>query len=243
MGSAIVWRSGGLPVDGDAMRSQQTRTLIKICGIRDPEMGRFAIEAGAGAIGMVFYATSPRAVEVEAAKNIVSALPTHALSVALFVNPDADFVRHVIDQVRPSLLQFHGDEPPDFCDQFDTPYWKAIRVSAATDLLELRAKFTSAERLLLDAEAKANGKLGTATLYGGTGEVFDWKLIPDELGRASVLSGGLTPANVGSAIAAVRPWAVDVSSGVEVQKGVKSRDLIQRFIEAVEKEDSREQAV
>jgi phosphoribosylanthranilate isomerase len=225
------------------MSQRDSRTRIKICGIRDAEMGRFAIEAGADAIGLVFYAPSPRAVDIDTAKTIVSALPTHALSVALFVNPAAEFVRRVIDEIGPSVLQFHGDESTEFCAQFHRDYWKAVRVSKSVDLLELSSRYDTADRLLLDADAKSNHDVGATSLYGGTGEVFDWTLIPDALGRACVLSGGLTPENVGGAIRAVGPWAVDVSSGVEIQKGVKSRDLIQRFIEAVEKEDSREQAV
>jgi len=213
------------------------RTRIKICGVRDPETANFAIEVGADAIGLVFFAASPRAVEVEVARDIVSALPTVATSVALFVNPTEALVECVLREVAPTLLQFHGDESSAFCDKFAHPYWKAVRVSSGTDLLEFSHKFSSAQRLLLDADAQ--GADGGTRVYGGSGEKFDWSLIPATLRSTIVLSGGLTSDNVGNAIRAVHPWAVDVSSGVEAQRGVKSRDLIRRFIDAVQKEDSR----
>ncbi len=227
------------------MSDSPLRTRIKICGIRDPEMGRYAVDAGADAIGMVFYAPSPRAVDLKTGLAIKQALPTHALSVALFVNPDESFVRQVVDEIAPSVLQFHGDESVEFCAKFGRPYWKAVRVSPAIDLLEFNGRFAAADRLLLDADAKSNRSVGATEkpLYGGTGEVFDWGLIPSAICHSIVLSGGLTVENVAGAICRVRPWAVDVSSGVESEKGVKSRALIQRFIEAVQKEDIREQAV
>ena len=227
------------------LSKQPRRTRIKICGIRDVETAQFAFEAGADAIGLVFYPPSSRAIEVESAQEIVCALPSGVVSVALFVNPSTALVRQVLRDVGPSILQFHGDEPPAFCGQFGHPYWKATRVSAGTDWGELATTFRDAKRLLLDAEASANRVTteATARLYGGTGELFDWKLIPSILANSIVLSGGLTADNVGEAIRTVRPWAVDVSSGVEAQRGIKSRTLIQNFIQAVVKEDSREQAV
>jgi len=213
------------------------RTRIKICGVRDPETANFAIVSGADAVGLVFFPASPRAVEVEVAKAVVAALPSAAVSVALFVNPSEALVTRVLREVAPTLLQFHGDEASAFCDKFAHPYWKAVRVSSGTDLIELSHKFSGAQRLLLDADARAAD--GGTRVYGGSGAKFDWALIPATLRSSIVLSGGLAPDNVGNAIRSVHPWAVDVSSGVEAQHGVKSRDLIRRFIEAVHKEDSR----
>jgi len=213
------------------------RTRIKICGVRDPETANFAIQSGADAIGLVFVAASPRAVEVDVAREVVAALRSAATSVALFVNPSEALVTRVLREVAPTLLQFHGDETAAFCDKFAHPYWKAVRVSSGTDLLEFSHKFSSAQRQLLDADARTAD--GGNIVYGGSGEKFDWSLIPATLRSTIVLSGGLTSDNVGTAIRSVHPWAVDVSSGVEAQRGVKSRDLIRRFIDAVHKEDSR----
>jgi phosphoribosylanthranilate isomerase len=221
------------------------RTRIKICGIRDPEMGRFAIDAGADAIGLMFYAPSARAVEVADAKRIVAALPSGALSVAVFVNAAADYVREVMREVKPSLLQFHGDEDAAFCTQFGCPYWKAIRVSAKTDLLKLQRGFASADRLLLDSDvvAPTQGQGDAAKHYGGTGQVFDWSAVPEAMASGIVLSGGLTVKNIGAAIRRLHPWAVDVSSGVEVSRGVKSTAQIEQFIAAVKEEDRRGNAL
>jgi phosphoribosylanthranilate isomerase len=220
----------------------QGHTRVKICGVRDVETAQFAVDAGADAIGLVFYPPSPRAVDVQTSQKIVRALPPGAMSVALFVNPTVEQVREVLLEVNPSVLQFHGDESAEFCSQFGHPYWKAARVSAATDLLKFGDQFRGADRLLLDAEAKSNHATAEAgaKLYGGSGELFDWQLIPSILANSIVLSGGLTADNVGEAIRTVRPWAVDVSSGVESQRGIKSLALIQNFIKAVKKEDSRE---
>lgn len=216
--------------------NSKNRTRIKICGVRDPETANFAIEVGADAIGLVFVTASPRAVEVEVARDVVAALPPTATSVALFVNPSEVLVERVLREVAPTLLQFHGDESASFCDKFSYPYWKAVRVSSGTDLLEFSHRFSCAQRLLLDADARAAD--GATRVYGGSGEKFDWSLIPVSLRSTIVLSGGLTPDVVGDAIRSVHPWAVDVSSGVEAQRGVKSRDLMRRFVEAVHKEDS-----
>ncbi len=204
-------------------------------------MANFAIAAGAEAIGVVLFAASPRAVDVSLASDIVAALPAGAVSVVLVVNPTVALVESVLQVVRPTVLQFHGDESPEFCAHFEHRFWKAARVCAATDLLELTQQYSSADRLLLDADVKFQD--GVTPQYGGTGQVFDWRLVRPPLGNEMVLSGGLTPDNVGSAIRAVRPWAVDVSSGVEESRGVKSRDLIRRFIDAVKQEDARTHAV
>ncbi len=213
--------------------NHQHKTCVKICGVHDVATALHAASAGADAIGLVFYPPSPRYVEMDVAKRIAASLPAEVDSVALLVNAEPAFIREVIAVVRPNILQFHGDEDAGFCAQFGVPYWKAIRVNPSTDLLKLRVEFASAERLLLDADKDAD-KTG---LYGGSGETFDWQLIPDSMRADIILSGGLKPENVAAAIRAVRPWAVDVSSGVESSKGVKSLSRITEFIEAVKRAD------
>jgi phosphoribosylanthranilate isomerase len=210
------------------------RTRIKICGITRVEDALAAAAAGADAIGMVFYAPSPRAVSVEAAAAICRMLPPFVTPVALFVNESAATVREIMGRARLSMLQFHGDEAPDYCEQFTMPYLKALRVEAAmqaADLLEFEADFRSAAALLLDAHIEG--------LYGGSGATFDWALIPDAMRGRIVLSGGLTPENVGEAVRRVRPWAVDVSSGVEQagRKGLKDHARITQFTEATRHAD------
>lgn len=205
-------------------------TFTKICGIRDVAMAQIAADAGANAIGLVFYAPSPRAVTIEAAASIVAALPPHVKAVALCVNASADAVNEIIQRVKPHILQFHGDEDARFCAQFGVPYWKAIRVNATTDLLNLQAVYASAARLLLDADKSG--------LYGGSGESFDWQLMPTSMRPEIILSGGLNPQNVAAAIETVKPWGVDVSSGVEETgtgkvKGIKNERLIRQFMKEV----------
>jgi phosphoribosylanthranilate isomerase len=203
------------------------RPMVKICGIRDVEMALVAAEAGADALGLVFYPPSPRAVAIDVARQIVKAMPSHIEAVALVVNASAAEVRKIIDEVKPTILQFHGDEDANFCQQFGLPYWKAIRVNQLSNLLKLSTDFASASRLLLDADKGEKG------LYGGTGEAFDWQLIPISLRATIILSGGLNPSNVTNAIETVKPWGVDVSSGVEAAKGVKSAVLIRQFMNEV----------
>ena len=218
------------------------RTRIKICGVTEPDLACYAIAAGADAVGLVFVGGSPRVIDIDRARDIAAALPVGATSVALFVNPSVDLVQRVVSEVAPTLLQFHGDESAAFCEQFAHPYWKAVRVSAGADLLELKQRFCGAQRLLLDADAIVNASGDATRVYGGTGESFDWRLIPATLANPIVLSGGLTPDNVADAVRSVRPWAVDVSSGVEQQRGIKSRERIQRFIHEVQQEDARPHA-
>jgi phosphoribosylanthranilate isomerase len=205
-------------------------TRIKICGITRVEDGLLAARAGADAIGLVF-APSPRHVSLGQARAIVEALPPFVTSVALFVNPAAAEVEAVLEAVRPDCLQFHGEEPPEFCAGFGRPWLKAVRVRAGTDLLQSAARYAEASGLLLDAYSPA--------AHGGTGERFDWGLIPADLPRPVVLAGGLTPANVAEAVRSVRPWAVDVSSGVESGKGIKDAALIAAFINEVKSIDLR----
>ena len=206
----------------------RTRTRVKICGITRSADARAAAEAGADAIGLVFYPASPRYLAAERALEIRDALPAFVQTVALFVNPDAAQVAQVIGRVRPAMLQFHGDESPQFCAQFGMPYVKACRVKAGVDLLEYLRPFSAAAAWLLDSHVEE---------YGGVGERFDWSLAPSERERPLILSGGLAPDNVAEAIRRVRPWGVDVSSGVESAKGVKDAAKIAAFIAEVRNAD------
>lgn len=205
------------------------RTRVKICGITRPQDGVAAAQAGADAIGLVFYPPSPRFLSVERAREIRDALPPFVQAVALFVNADAAQVAQVIGRVHPALLQFHGEETPAFCAQFGLPFIKAARVAQGVDLLEYLRPFAAASGWLLDAHVEE---------YGGVGASFDWSLVPARLERPLVLSGGLTRENVGVAVRRVRPWAVDVSSGVESAKGIKDAARIAAFIAEVRNADA-----
>ena len=201
------------------------RTRIKICGVTRVDTALHAVKAGADAIGLVFYPSSPRHLELAQACAIVQVLPAFISSVALFVDASVDRVQTVIEQVRPALLQFHGDESPAYCRQFDRPYIKAVRVRAGLDLLQYVAQFEDAQGLLLDAYVPGEA--------GGTGRSFDWRLIPSSLPLPLILSGGLNVGNVRAAIRQIRPWAVDVSSGVESSKGIKDTGRVEQFITEV----------
>ena len=200
-------------------------TAIKICGITREEDALAAAHSGANAIGLVFYARSPRHVTPARAAELIRALPPFVMSVGLFVDAAASEVMQTLAQARVDLLQFHGDEPPTYCRQFGVPYLKALRVRPGVDLLQYARDYQDAKGLLLDAYVE-----GT---HGGTGATFDWALIPKNLPLPVVLSGGLTPENVTTAVQAVRPWAVDVSSGVESSKGIKSAAKIAAFVTGV----------
>lgn len=204
-------------------------TRTKICGITRVEDALAAAAAGADAIGLVFVAKSPRHVTPAQAAEIGSALPPFVTRVALFVNPDPAQVEAVLRQARPDVLQFHGEESPEFCRSFGAPYMKAARVRPGVDLLQFAALYTDAQGLLLDAWSEG--------AHGGTGERFDWALIPPDLTRPVILAGGLHPGNVAEAVRAVRPWAVDVSSGVEAAKGIKDAAKIAAFIKEVRNAD------
>jgi phosphoribosylanthranilate isomerase len=206
------------------------RTRVKICGISEPLHARVASDAGADVIGLVFYKPSPRYVTPEQAARIVAALPPFVVAVGLFVDAEAAEVRAVLEKVPLDLLQFHGDETPEFCEQFGVPYVRAVRMEAGTDLLEYVQRFSRAKALLLDAHVP-----GTP---GGTGRTFDWKDIPRDLPIPLILSGGLTVENVARAVREVKPWAVDVSSGVEASRGSKDPGKIVEFIRSVRREDA-----
>lgn len=204
------------------------RTRVKICGITRSHDAQAAAQAGADAIGLVFYPPSPRFVEIEQGSRLRSGLAPFVTVVALFVNPSRDDVERVIDRVRPDALQFHGEESPEFCESFGIPYLKACRMKEGVDLLEYLRPFSGAAGWLADAYVEG---------YGGAGTRFDWSLIPARRPKPLILSGGLTPENVGAAIRQVRPWAVDVSSGVEAARGVKDPVKIAKFIAEVRNAD------
>lgn len=196
---------------------------VKICGITRSEDLTAACEAGADALGFVFYAKSPRNLSVEQAAALVRALPPFVQSVGLFVDAAPDFVHAVLETVPLDLLQFHGGETPEYCRQFGKPYLKAVRVRPGVDLVKYATDFADARALLLDAYV--------AGVPGGTGERFDWRLIPAGLNKPIILSGGLNPDNVLEAVQTVQPWAVDVSSGVEAAPGIKDAAQVAAFIE------------
>ncbi len=195
---------------------------VKICGITRLQDLHAACQAGADALGFVFYEKSPRHVTLDVAAALVRELPPFVQSVGLFVNAEPAFVEAVLRVVPLDLLQFHGDETPAACERFGRPYIKAVRVTADTNLLKCAADFETARGLLLDAYVQG--------IPGGTGERFDWRLIPANMPKPIVLSGGLQPDNVIEAVQQVRPWAVDVSSGVEASKGIKDPHKTAQFI-------------
>jgi phosphoribosylanthranilate isomerase len=210
------------------------RTAVKICGITRIEDALAAAHSGAHAIGLVFYKPSPRYVEPARAAEIVRALPPFVTPVGLFVDAGADEVRSTCAHAGIQLIQFHGGESPAFCAQLGLPYMKAVRVRPGVDLLQYARDFHGAHALLLDAWQEG--------LHGGTGATFDWALIPPSLPLPVVLSGGLNPDNVREAVLRVRPWAVDVSSGVESRKGIKDAAKIAAFISGVRDVDRCEGA-
>lgn len=209
-----------------------TRTRIKICGITREEDLAAAVAAGADALGFVFYPPSPRYVTPQRAARLLAAVPAFVTRVGLFVNEPAGNVREILAQIPLDLLQFHGDEDAAYCAAFGRPWIKAARVKAGFDLLEYASAFAGAPGvcgLLLDAHVEG---------YGGGGQTFDWSLIPRSLPLPVILSGGLHPGNVAEAVRAVRPWAVDVSSGVESARGIKDAQKITEFIAGVRNADA-----
>lgn len=209
------------------------RIRTKICGITRPEDGIAAAMAGVDAIGLVFYPKSPRAVTIEQAARICAVLPPFVTVVGLFVDAEHFTINDVLRDVPIDLLQFHGSETPAQCEVYDIPYIKAIRMSEEADLYEAASHYQTARGLLVDA--------WSATEAGGTGETFDWGRVSpathEELDTPIILAGGLHPGNVAAAIAAVRPYAVDVSSGVEAGKGIKDAAKITAFMQAVRQAD------
>jgi phosphoribosylanthranilate isomerase len=206
------------------------RTRIKICGLTREADVDTAVQCGADAVGFVLYERSPRAVTIARAAELARRLPPFVVPVCLLVNAAPEFIAQAVRAVPAALLQFHGDETPADCERAGHPYLRAARMTADFALLDFASAHASAAGLLLDAHVEG---------YGGGGKAFDWSLIPARVPRPVVLSGGLSPANVIDGILRVRPWAVDVSSGVESRKGIKDAVLIRRFCEAVREADAR----
>ena len=202
------------------------RIRVKICGITRLEDALDAVAQGADAIGLVFYEGSPRNVTISQAAEIVNQIPAFVSTVGLFVNAESSFIREVISKVKLDLLQFHGDETASECAAFLHPFIKAIRVKSDTNLVQYAEDFSAAKALLLDTYAEG--------VAGGTGQVFDWNLIPKELAKPVILAGGLTADNVARAISLVKPYAVDVSGGVEASKGIKDVAKIAAFMQQVD---------
>ena len=206
------------------------RTRIKICGVSQIVDVEAAAEAGADAVGFVFHPASPRFVTVERAVHLARALPPYVVPVGLFVNAARADVDRVLAAIPTLVLKFHGDESAEQCDGFQRPYLRAARMAPGLDLLDFSRRYRGAQALLLDAHVDG---------FGGAGKAFDWSLVPPGVAHRLVLSGGLHAANVGAGIQQLRPWAVDVSSGVESSRGVKDAAAIRRFCDAVREADSR----
>ncbi len=206
-------------------------TRVKICGITRAEDALLVAQAGADALGLVFHQPSPRALSPEAAVEVVAVLPPFVSTVGLFVNADPRLVESVLSKIRLDYLQFHGDESPADCDRYQVPYIKVARVRPGFDLVQYAVRYRHARALLVDAYV--------AGQPGGTGKTFDWAALPPALPLPLILSGGLTPENVGLAIRTVKPWAVDVSSGVEAARGIKDAGKVLQFIQGARNEDIR----
>lgn len=195
---------------------------VKICGITNLDDALHAVAAGADALGFVFYKDSPRYVDPDTANHIVSQLPPFVTPVALFVDAEAALIQHVLAGSVRWVFQFHGTETPQVCEQWQQPYYKAIRMKPGVDIAAQASSYTNALAILLDAYKPG--------VPGGTGEVFDWQSIPQTLSKPLILAGGLTQDNVAQAVAQVAPYAVDVSGGVERTKGIKDPNKVTQFI-------------
>jgi phosphoribosylanthranilate isomerase len=205
------------------------RTRVKVCGITRGPDALAAAQLGVDAVGFIFWRTSARYVDPKLAGQISRGLPAFVTPVCVFVNPSRGEVDATLDHLPTATLQVHGEEPAEFCERFGRPWIKAARMKPGLDLVEYFAPYAGAAAWLIDAfDERA---------YGGTGVPFDWNLLPRELGRPWILSGGLTAANVTEAVQRVRPWGVDVSSGVEAGKGIKDAAKIAAFIAGVRNAD------
>ena len=214
-----------IPLANVFSKNKIERTRVKVCGITRVEDGLNAAESGADAIGFVFYDKSPRYINVKKAAKIAKSLPPFISIVALFVNATDEEIRSVLDTVPVDILQFHGEESPEACQGYDRPYIKAIRMRDDVDLLKLSHDYADASALLLDSFVEG--------IQGGTGQKFDWSRVPSDIGKPIILAGGLTAGNVADAISIVSPFAVDVSGGVEIEKGIKDAAKIEEFIQEV----------
>ncbi|NND66601.1 MAG: phosphoribosylanthranilate isomerase [Halioglobus sp.] len=211
------------------MASSRSKTRIKICGITRQEDACAAVAAGADALGLNFYAPSPRSIDTATARELVASVPPFVTIVALFVDEPAESVLRILEAVPIDMLQFHGDESPQYCAQFHRPWLKAVRMKDGVDLAEVATAYSGARGLLLDSWREG--------VPGGTGETFDWTRVSDTLALPLLLAGGLNPANVGAAIAQLQPAAVDVAGGVESAPGIKDAGKMTQFIEAVRAAD------
>tara|TARA_B110000091_G_scaffold138660_1_gene148266 strand:- start:148 stop:771 length:624 start_codon:yes stop_codon:yes gene_type:complete len=198
------------------------RTKIKICGITNLKNAREAVELGVDALGFVFFSESPRYIKPKKARAIINLLPSFVSRVGLFVNAPKEEVLSVISESRVNLLQFHGDEDENFCNQFNLPYIKAISFKDGIDLLEYCRLFASSSAILIDTYSQE--------MRGGTGKTFNWDLIPKHLPLPLIIAGGLDSKNVSSLINSVNPYGVDVSGGVELYKGIKDYNMMKNFV-------------
>ena len=205
----------------------QLRTRIKICGIKHRNDALKAVECGADAIGLIFVEKSPRYVSLTDARIIAESLPPFVTVVGLFMDTPEEIVREALSVVPINLLQFHGEEKPSFCDQFELPYIKALRMRENVNVTAFAQEYPNASGILLDTYHKGTG--------GGTGQTFDWNLIPGDIPLPLILAGGLNPDNVAQAIEKVKPYAVDVSSGVESEPSIKDHGKIEQFIKEVQR--------
>jgi phosphoribosylanthranilate isomerase len=207
------------------------RTRVKICGITREQDATAAVQSGADALGLVFYPKSPRHVTLAQARNVAIAVAPFVTVTGLFVNAPEDHIRDVLANVPLGLLQFHGQETNEQCNCFGLPFIKSIAMQRETDLLSLMSGYPDAAGFLLDA--------WQPELHGGGGVAFDWQQVPEGIPVPIILAGGLTPGNVATAIGSVQPYAVDVSTGVEVDKGIKSREKIEAFMREVRNSEAR----
>ena len=207
------------------------RIRTKICGITRVEDALVAAQAGVDAIGLVFYSKSPRAVSVAQAEKIIAALPPFVSTVGLFVNAPRAEIETLLSQLPLDVLQFHGDETPVDCEGFSRPYYRALRMQPGVDIAARAAQYSAAQGILLDAWVPG--------IHGGTGERFDWSVIPDNLAKPLILAGGLNADNVSQAMQQVQPWAVDVSGGVESSPGLKDADKMRKFLYAVQMKNAQ----
>jgi phosphoribosylanthranilate isomerase len=209
-----------------------SRTRIKICGITRLCDAQQVAELGGDAIGLVFHPQSSRAIELDTALQIRLAMPPFVTVTALFMNEDEGWIRQVLETVKPDCLQFHGEETPEFCQQWSRPFIKAIPMGSVKDASRYASQFPQAQGFLLDSNV--------AGRQGGSGDTFDWSKIPSTFDFPLVLAGGLNPSNVAAAITRVKPWGVDVSTGVEQSKGIKDADLIDQLFKEVKRVDVNE---
>lgn len=205
------------------------RTRVKICGITRPEDALAAVRCGADAIGLVFHPASPRFVRLDVARAVAMVVPAYVTIVGLFVDAAVAEIERALEQVPLNLLQFHGQETNESCRRYGVPFTKAVRMAKGVDVSSTLLAYPDARGFLLDTFV--------AGIAGGTGQVFDWNVIPQNLSAPIILAGGLTAQNVGNAVLRVRPYAVDVSGGVEAAKGIKDAKRIEEFILAVQTAD------